>query len=93
MALSPVASALSGDQLRILRETRQMVVAVIADYRQQLVYVGPSVGDAYTIAYRIVRDGELCLQAISDLLWDLWSMYVEIDTLSRRVIHRNGTTQ
>ena len=93
MVLSPLVSAMCEEQLRVLRHTRQMVVALITDYRYQLNYLDPAEGDVYELAYRTVRDGELCLQTISDLSWDLWLLYGEFDTCSRRVHHRNGTSQ
>ena len=93
MVLSPVVAALFEDQLRVLRQTQQMVEGVIADYQYQLNYLDPSIGNAYAIAYRVARDGEICRQALNDLVWDLFAMYGEMDRLPRRVFHRNGTTQ
>ena len=93
MVLSPQVYAHFSTQIRILTSVRTMVVAVVADYRSQLVYLDPSECDIYEIAYRAMRDGEQFIHAADDLMWDLWCMCAEFDISPRRVYHRNGTSQ
>ena len=87
MVLSPVISAQFERQLSVLMETRQLVRHLITEYRNQLVYLDPSIGNVYDVVYHLVQDGVACLQTMNDLIWDLWSLYAEFDRMATRT-HR-----
>ena len=93
MVLSPNVANQFEEQLRVLVTARHMVSEVVRGARQQLTYLDPSEGHTYAITYATVRDGEICMHAMHDLIWDVWNLYADLDRFSRRVFHQNGTTQ
>ena len=93
MVLSPLVARQFENQMRVLTRTKQMIVELVADFQRQLTYLDPNEGDLYATVYRTVRDGQLCMQMMNDLIWDVWSLYGEFDRFPRRVRHRNGSSQ
>ena len=93
MVLSPLVAQRFEGQMTVLRQARQLCMTLVSDARQQLAYLDPNEGEIYALTYQLMRDGETTMHTINDLIWDVWVLYGELGRFSRRVYHRNGSSQ